>query len=86
MKSSSSLSGLKFSCFAQQAAQDVGQLVDHRARLLRVGAYQRGERVQGVEQEMRMNLPAQRIHAALAIAGGAAPSSLVSLRGVVPRS
>ena len=47
----------------QQAAQDVRQFDDHDARGVRIEAHQRRHRVQGVEQEVRIDLVLQRFHA-----------------------
>ena len=60
MKLSSSRSGLKFSCLRNRPPQDVGELVDHRARLVGIGPDQRGDRIQRVEQEVRVDLAGER--------------------------
>ena len=50
---------------AQQAAQNVAQLHDHLARGIGIGTHQRGNRIQRVEQEVRIDLALQRFHARL---------------------
>ena len=65
MNSSSSPQGGEVLVLAQQPAQDIRELVDHRARLLRVGADQRRDGVQRIEQEVRIDLVAKRVHARL---------------------
>ena len=45
---------------AQQAAENLRELVDHLARLVGIQADQRGHRVQRVEQKMRIDLAAER--------------------------
>ena len=49
----------------QQSPQNVRKLDDHLARLVRIEAHQRGNGVQGVEQEVRIDLALQRLHAGL---------------------
>src|SRR4029077_1142151 len=44
----------------QQPAEDLRELVDYLACLLRIQANQRGHGVQGVEQKMRINLTTER--------------------------
>ena len=47
----------------EQAAQDVGQLDDQFARRIGIEAHQRRNRVQRIEQEVRIDLVLQRLHA-----------------------
>src|SRR5204862_3068630 len=49
----------------QQTAKNIRQLVDYHARLVRIGANQRGNRVQCIEQEMRIDLAGERIQPGL---------------------
>src|SRR5258707_13887967 len=46
----------------QQAPQDVRQLDDHLARRIWIETYQRRNRIQGVKEEMRVDLVLQRLH------------------------
>ena len=51
----------KFIMLAQQAAQDLGKLQDQFARAVGIKAHQRRNRVQRVEQKMRIDLALQRV-------------------------
>ncbi len=47
----------------EQAAQNVGQLDDQLARRVGIEAHQRGNRVQRIKKEVRIDLVLQRLHA-----------------------
>ena len=49
----------------QQHAQDVGQLDDHLARQFRLRTHERGDGVERVEEEVRIDLALQRVQARL---------------------
>ena len=50
---------------AQEAAEDIAQLQDHHARLIGIVANQRRDGIERVEQEMRIDLAGERVHARL---------------------
>src|SRR5580692_8090476 len=50
---------------AQQSSQNRRQLDDQFARRIGIEAHQRGDRVQGIEQEVRVDLVLQRFHSGL---------------------
>ena len=50
---------------AQQPPQNIAQLDDHTAGHVRIVANQRRNRVQRIEQKMRIDLRGQRVHARL---------------------
>ena len=50
----------------ERQAEKLGQVLDHRARQLAVARDLRGNRVQRIEQEMRVELHAERVQARLA--------------------
>ena len=50
---------------AQQAAKDIAQLQDDDARQVGIIANQRRDRIERVEQEMRIDLAGERVHARL---------------------
>ena len=49
----------------EQAAENLGELEDHLARRVGIEAHQRGHGVERVEQEVRIDLALQRVHAGL---------------------
>jgi hypothetical protein len=52
--------GAEVVVLAQQPAQHLGKLHHHHARLVGIGADQRRDRVQRVEQEVRIDLAGER--------------------------
>ena len=50
---------------AQKPAKDIAKLQDHDARLVRVVANQRSDRIERVKEKMRIDLTAEGIHARL---------------------
>src|SRR5882724_7780716 len=50
---------------SKQTAKNIRQLVDYHARLMRVGANERRDRIQRVEQEVRIDLAGERVEPGL---------------------
>src|SRR5581483_823123 len=50
---------------AQQPSQDIAESYDHQPRRIGIRAHQRRNRIQRVEQEVRIDLALQRLHARL---------------------
>ena len=63
MNSNSSRRGAKASLAVQQSAQNRGQLEDHVPRHIGIETHQRRNRIQRIEQEVRIDLVLQRLHA-----------------------